>query len=341
MFFGPVMLDLEATVLSTAERELLAHPRVGGVIFFARNYESPAQIRALVEAIRAIKPEILIAVDQEGGRVQRFREGFTRIPAMQQFLPLYRKNAQATLSLVQNAAWLMATELLAVGVDISFAPVLDVDDSHCRVIADRSFSPEPDEVVALAAAWMAGMYEAGMATTGKHFPGHGHVTTDSHLVLPVDTRDFDAIAKKDLIPFIELQSKLDAVMPAHILFSNIDSQHTVGFSQHWLQTVLRDGLKFDGVIFSDDLTMEGAASAGSFSERATLALAAGCDMVLVCNHRQGAVEILQNKAILVGDRIDASQRIKRMIGKPNIAWDDVKQMPRWQLTRQLLNVIKP
>ena len=204
--------------LTPEEEELLQHPHVGGVIYFSRNYQSPEQIKALSENIRQLRPGLLLAVDQEGGRVQRFKEGFTTLPPMQQFLSLYRKNAQSTLAIVKDSAWLMASELLSVGIDISFAPVLDIDDFFSDVIADRSFSSVATEVVALANAWIMGMKEAGMAVTGKHFPGHGGVKGDSHHVLPVDKRSFEQIAKQDLIPFVELMPQLDALMPAHILF---------------------------------------------------------------------------------------------------------------------------
>ncbi|MGS2717516.1 beta-N-acetylhexosaminidase [Eionea flava] len=291
MSLGPVIIDIEGTALTSDDKNLLAHPLVGGVIYFSRNYSSPEQIAALSKDIRQCRPDILIAVDQEGGRVQRFKEGFTRLPAMQRFLPLFRKNSQAALALVENCGWLMAVELLSVGVDISFSPVLDVDDKQCDVIADRSFSPKPEEVTLLAGAWMRGMRDAGMATTGKHFPGHGSVVGDSHLVSPIDNRSWDEICHHDLIPFADLLPQLQAVMPAHVIFPNVD-KHPVGFSSHWLQNVLRQKLAFDGVVFSDDLTMEGAAVAGSYGDRAISALEAGCDMVLVCNNREGALSTL-------------------------------------------------
>ncbi|MFT7389618.1 MAG: beta-N-acetylhexosaminidase [Candidatus Endobugula sp.] len=291
MFRGSVLIDILGTSLTDDDKNLLAHPSVGGIIYFARNYQSVEQITSLSHDIRQHRPDILIGVDQEGGRVQRFKTGFTRLPAMQRFLPLYRKNQPATLSLVEDCGWLMAVELLAVGVDFSFAPVLDVDDDFCPVIADRAFSPKPKEVTELAGAFMRGMHDAGMASTGKHFPGHGSVFGDSHAVSPVDNRNMAEIAQHDLIPFIDLLPSLNAVMPAHIVFPKIDSL-PVGFSAYWLQTQLRQKLCFDGVIFSDDLTMEGAAVAGSYGERAIAAIDAGCDMVLICNNREGALEAL-------------------------------------------------
>ncbi len=337
MPLGPLMLDLEGFSLTQEEVDLLKHPLVGGVIYFSRNYQSRDQINDLSRSIRAIRPELLISVDQEGGRVQRFKEGFTRLPAMQQFLASYQKDKAVTLSLVKDSAWLMAVELASVGVDFSFAPVLDLDDSHCQVIADRSFSPDPDEATALAGAWIAGMKEAGMASTGKHFPGHGGVIDDSHLALPVDHRSFSEIAKKDLLPFVALMARLDAIMPAHILFSEIDPEHTVGFSAHWLQTILRRDLGFKGVIFSDDLTMEGAASAGTFTDRARVALAAGCDMILVCNHRQGVVEVLDNLQCSFNPESIARLNKMRLNSESYVV--DFHEEKRWQLTRKSLSTL--
>jgi len=288
---GSVMIDIADIVLTEEDKQLLQHPSVGGVIYFSRNYVSPAQMSALSASIRQCHPDILIAVDQEGGRVQRFKSGFTRLPAMQRFLPLFHKNPDAALSLIEDAGWLMAVELIAVGVDCSFAPVLDTDSDFCKVIADRAFSGDPEEVSVLAGAFIRGMDDAGMAATGKHFPGHGSVTGDSHEVSPVDNRSLAEITSKDLIPFAALLPSLKGVMPAHVIFPQVDPS-PVGFSPYWLQTQLRDTLNFDGIIFSDDLTMEGAAVAGGYAERAIAARQAGCDMVLVCNNRNGAIEAL-------------------------------------------------
>lgn len=329
------MMDLDGFELTADERELLTEPLVGGIIFFARNYATPEQLSSLVAEIRRIRPELLLAVDQEGGRVQRFKTGFTKLPPMQQFLALYREDPEATLALVRDAGWLMAAEVLSLGVDFSFAPVLDVDDEHCSVIADRSFSPDPLEVARLAGAFIDGMHEAGMACTGKHFPGHGAVTGDSHLVLPVDDRSWDAIAQRDWLPFEALADRLDAVMPAHIIFSQLDSQ-PVGFSSYWLQEKLRGELKFNGVIFSDDLSMEGAAGAGSYGDRAELALAAGCDMVLVCNNRPGALEVIQR---LKGRVPDFSPRLASMAKRQDWNREQVQALTRWQQTRDRLAVL--
>ncbi|AFU97466.1 beta-N-acetylhexosaminidase [Simiduia agarivorans] len=326
MTVGVVMLDVAGLALTPYDKALLKNPQVGGLILFSRNYRDREQLMALVTSIRACSPDIVIAVDHEGGRVQRFRDGFTRIPAMQSFLPAYRTAPAATLARVRDVGWLMASELLACGIDISFAPVLDVDDHHCQVIADRAFSPDPSEVVVLAGAFMDGMHEAGMATTGKHFPGHGSVTGDSHLVQPIDDRPLAQVTAHDLIPFARLAPKLDAVMPAHIVFSQVDDQ-PVGFSAHWLKTVLRGQLNFNGVIFSDDLSMAGAESAGSYAARADAALKAGCDMVLVCNQREAAQEVVQHLSELAQP---GSERLPAMRARKRCHWQDLHDNPRWQ-----------
>jgi beta-N-acetylhexosaminidase len=334
---GPVMLDLEGLQLSLAERKLLADPLTGGVILFARNYHSRAQLRQLIADIRRVRPHLLLAVDQEGGRVQRFQSGFTRLPAMQRFLQHYRAEPTATLQLLKDTGWLMAAELLAMDIDFSFAPVLDVDDDHCSVVADRSFSSCAEDVAELAGAFIAGMHEAGMAATGKHFPGHGGVKGDSHHVLPVDERSWEAILARDWQPFQALANRLDAVMPAHIVLSRLDPQ-PVGFSRFWLQGKLRGELAFQGVIFSDDLSMEGASVGGSYGDRAELALAAGCDMVLVCNNREGALEVIER---LKARALPVSQRLSAMRKRRNWDWQTLESLPRWHDTRaQLAKIVQ-
>lgn len=290
---GPLMLDLQGFELSSAERELLQRPMVGGVILFSRNYHHREQLCRLTAAIRAVRPELLIAVDHEGGRVQRFRDGFTRLPAMAALGAMGERDPAGAKALAHSCGWLMASELIACGVDFSFAPVLDLNHGISAVIGDRSFACDPQGVIALAGALMAGMQEAGMATTGKHFPGHGGVEADSHVAIPVDSRSWTDIQEQDLVPFAHFaRAGMDAVMPAHVIYSQCDPQ-PAGFSAFWLQQVLRQQLGFDGVIFSDDLSMEGAVVAGSYPERAAAALAAGCDMVLVCNQPAAALEVLE------------------------------------------------
>ena len=326
---GPLMLDLAGTRLQAKERELIRSPEVGGIIFFARNFESRSQLLELVSDIRQVREDLLLAVDQEGGRVQRFKAGYTRLPAMQSFYPGFCRVPEATLSLVEDVGWLMAVELLASGLDFSFAPVLDMDTDRCAVIADRAFAEDAESVAALAGAFMRGMHDAGMATTGKHFPGHGSVSGDSHKVLPVDNRSLAEIEASDMRPFAALGSQLDAVMPAHIRFPMVDSLHTVGFSPVWLQQVLRIQLGFDGVIFSDDLSMEGASAAGGYAERASAALRAGCDMVLACNNREGAETII---TWLASQAHTPSRRLESMRARQQWCWDEVEASSRWQDT---------
>lgn len=291
--FGPVILDLMGTVLDAEETEILQHPSVGGIVLFSRNYESPEQIKELCIHVRkARKTPLLIAVDQEGGRVQRFREGFTQLPAMGSLGKHYDTAPNEALQQAYDLGQTMAKELLTVGVDFSFAPVLDLNKSISPVIGDRAFHENPRIVTTLATSVMQGMQKAGMAATGKHFPGHGSINLDSHLTLPIDARDMDTLLKEDLTPFIDLiNAGIDAMMPAHIIFSAIDSMPT-GFSSYWLKTVLRKQLKFNGVIVSDDLNMEGASFVGDHADRAKAALEAGCDYALICNHRAGAIKAL-------------------------------------------------
>lgn len=287
-----LMLDIGGTALTAEDRELLAHPATGGLIFFSRNFESPEQIAALTRDIRALRPDLLIAVDQEGGRVQRFRDGFTRLPPMRALGARWDSDSRGACDDARRLGRLMAAELVACGIDISFAPVLDLDHGHSGVIGDRAFHAGAAAVSALAGAFIDGMADAGMAATGKHFPGHGHVAADSHLELPVDERTLADIEAQDLVPFRALAPKLAGVMPAHVVYAQVDAR-PAGFSPFWLQQVLRAQLGFRGLIFSDDLAMAGAAGAGGYAERARAALGAGCDMVLVCNDRAGAVQVLQ------------------------------------------------
>ncbi|MET0047415.1 MAG: beta-N-acetylhexosaminidase [Sedimenticola sp.] len=328
MSHGPLMLDLAGTRMTPEEREMLCHPAAGGVILFARNYESPEQVRALVDEIHALRePSLIVAVDQEGGRVQRFREGFTRLPPAAWFGQLHDRNRQVARYYAQVTGWLMASELRSVGVDFSFAPVLDLNRGVSEVIGDRAFHSQPSVVADIASAWMIGTHDAGMAAVAKHFPGHGGVTEDSHLALPVDRRRPEDVMMEDLLPFQRLiDNGLEAVMPAHVIYEKA-SPDLAGFSRFWLQDVLRQRLGFQGVIFSDDLTMAAAGEAGSYAERADAALAAGCDMILVCNNPVGAVEVLES---LAGYSEPASQmRLLRMHGRKRTSSEGLRLDPRW------------
>lgn len=311
---GQLMLDLEGTSLTAEEQALLLHPAVGGLILFSRNIRDAGQVTDLVADIRARRPGILVAVDQEGGRVQRLRDGFTRLPPMRVFGNLWEQDREAAVRAATDCGWLMAAEVLATGIDISFAPVLDLDFGLSAVIGDRAFHRDPAAVIALAGAFIHGMNEAGMQATGKHFPGHGFVAADSHTDIPRDTRQIHELEADDLVPFRRLASRLGGVMPAHVIYGQV-APEPAGFSRYWLQDVLRGALAFDGVIFSDDLSMEGATVAGSFTERARAALDAGCDMVLVCNHRAGALEVLDYLEARGPDAV-AAQRLARLYGQP-------------------------
>ena len=293
MGIGPVMLDVAGTVLTAEDEARLRHPLVGGVILFTRNYESPRQLTELTASIRALRsPPLLIAVDHEGGRVQRFRDGFTRIPAMRELGRIWDEHPKRARHLAQQAGYVLAAELRACGVDFSFTPVLDVDYGSSSVIGDRAFHSDPQAIAELAHSLLQGLRQGGMHTVGKHFPGHGFVRADSHLEIPVDERSYTDIELCDLIPFRQMVNYgLTAVMPAHVIYPKVD-QLPAGFSEIWLKKILRDELGFEGCIFSDDLSMEGASVAGGIVQRAEAALHAGCDTVLVCNKPALADELL-------------------------------------------------
>ncbi|MBD0787561.1 beta-N-acetylhexosaminidase [Vibrio sp. Y2-5] len=314
---GPLWLDVEGYELTAEDREILQHPTVGGVILFARNYHDNQQLLALNKAIRqAAKRPILIGVDQEGGRVQRFREGFSKIPAAQ----LYAKSEKG-VELAKQGGWLMAAELIAHDVDLSFAPVLD-KGFECRAIGNRAFGDDVSTVLKYSSAFMQGMKSVGMATTGKHFPGHGAVIADSHLETPYDERK---VISDDISIFkAQIEADiLDAMMPAHVIYPHFDDQPASG-SPYWLKKVLRQEMGFKGIIFSDDLSMEGAAIMGSPAERSQQALDAGCDMILMCNKREAAIEVLDNLAI-----VDVPQALQ-LLKKQNFSYQELKAMQEWK-----------
>jgi len=292
MHLGPVMVDLAGPEIGTEDRRRLMHPLTGGVILFSRNYAGPEQLARLTGEIHALRnPPLVIAVDHEGGRVQRFRDGFTIIPCMRELGRAWDASPQRARQLAQSVGFVLAAELRAHGVDLSFAPVLDVDYGASGVIGDRAFHSDPRAISELARALLLGFKQAGMSGVGKHFPGHGHVRADSHLEVPVDERSYAEIEANDLVPFRRLiAAGLGGIMPAHVIYPQVDGR-PAGFSPVWLKQVLRGELGFDGVVFSDDLSMEGASTAGGVTERAQAALGAGCDMVLICKNPQAVDEL--------------------------------------------------
>jgi len=311
---GPVMLDVAGTELTAEDRDRLRHPATGGVILFARNVGDPEQVRALVAAIREERPGILVAVDQEGGRVQRLREGFSEIPPMRQLGLVYDSDRDTACELARATGELLALELRAVGIDFSFTPVLDRDIGVSTVIGDRAFHHDPEVIANLAGELIRGLAAAGMASVGKHFPGHGAVAADSHVAVPVDDRPLVEIESDDLAAFRPLLSDLDAVMPAHVIYPQVDAV-PAGFSRIWLDHILRRELRFRGAILSDDLAMTGAEVAGSPAERAAAALGAGCDMVLVCNAPEQADAVLASlKDTALGP--ESARRLERLRARP-------------------------
>lgn len=330
---GPIMLDVHGTSLTPEDKELLQHPLVGGLIYFARNYESPKQIASLSAEIRkVVNRDFLIAVDHEGGRVQRFRDGFTRLPAMGKLWSLANENIKQAQIIAEQCGIIIATEVKSVGIDISFAPVIDLNGIS-DVIGDRSFHHKPDVLTLLASAFIDGMNKAGMLATGKHFPGHGSVKADSHIDSAIDNRDKNNIFNQDILPFKSLiqEQKLAAIMPAHVIYPQVDS-YSVGFSSYWLQNILREELGFEGVIFSDDLSMEGASSIGGYIERSEAAQQAGCDMLLLCNNRDACIDVIDNANIEI--KKQSALRIKTMLQKQNPS--PYQNSALWQRAHKLI-----
>lgn len=311
---GPVMLDVAGLELCADDRRRLLHPSCGGVILFARNYESPAQLAALVASIHALRtPTLPVGVDHEGGRVQRFREGFTAIPSMGAIGAAWNRDPEGACQRAGLAGEVMAAELRACGVDFTFAPVLDLDFRRSGVIGDRAFHGDPEAVVRLGRALVRGLRRGGMASVGKHFPGHGYAEADSHVDVPVDERPLGEILSRDALPYARLApADLAAVMPAHVIYPAVDPL-PAGFSRTWLQDILRRRLGFDGAILSDDLSMEGARVAGDVRGRALAALSAGCDLVLVCNRPDLADELLAASLPPVGAA--AARRLSALRGR--------------------------
>ena len=324
---GRLMIDIQGTSLSYADIELINNNQVGGLILFERNFHSKEQIFDLCSEIKGIKRDILISVDQEGGRVQRFKSGFTKLPSMQVLSDYAASNSN--INIFKEVGWLMAAELIAVGIDISFAPVLDVDRNTSSIIGNRSFSDIPSHVSSIAKEFISGMNEAGMQATGKHFPGHGGIFEDSHLLQPQDKRTLDELIKRDLIPFMDLKDDIGGIMCAHILFPEVDAL-SAGFSPFWIKEILRNRIGFKGVVFSDDLTMKGAGEY-SYAERVNLSLSAGCDMVLICNNRDGVTEAITH---MEQNNIGGSNVVPSMLSHSKILWEDLKNSDRRSKIRE-------
>ena len=329
---GPVMLDVAGLTLTDEEREVLRHPLVGGVILFSRNFSSPEQLQALTQEIHSLRDTpLVITVDHEGGRVQRFRTGFTRLPPMRVFADIFKRDPDAALESAHVTGFVLAAELRAYGVDLSFAPVLDLDYGTSEVIGNRAFNRDPMVVAQLAEALVEGLSEGGMASVGKHFPGHGFVAADSHTEIPVDHREFDEIWDQDIAPYRERVGRLLAgIMPAHVIYDKVDAS-PAGFSQLWLHDILRDRVGFNGVIFSDDLSMQGATVAGDIVARANAAMKAGCHMVLVCNAPNDARELLSRWDYQVN--YANAKHLSRLVPPAAPCMAEVEATPRYQTAR--------
>jgi len=327
---GPVILDPLGAELTEDDRRRLLHPAAGGVILFSRSYQDSGQLQSLTEEIRALRePQLLIGVDHEGGRVQRFQAGFTALPPMRSLGRLWDRDRAAARAAARAAGYVIAAELAAHGLDFSFTPVLDLDYGTSAVIGDRALHFDPLAAGALAAALIGGLDEGGMPAVGKHFPGHGYAQADSHLAVPTDERSLAEIRRKDLPPYAAaIAAGLAGVMPAHVIYPKVDGE-PAGYSRVWLQDVLRGELKFGGLIFSDDLSMAGATTAGDVAARARAALAAGCGMVLLCNDPQGQERLLESLAGVPLAQPAQAERMRRRGGardlRKSVAYRDAQQ----------------
>ncbi len=323
-FLGRLMLDLDGLHVTEEEKNILQNPHVGGVILFARNIFSRDQVQDLCGEIKKINPMLLIAVDQEGGRVQRLKEGYTILPTMQKLAAFLNSDSDKNFSFSTDLGWLMASEVIASGLDISFAPVLDLDNSRSSVIGDRSIGENPENVIPIAKAFIKGMNQAGMQAIGKHFPGHGGIFADSHLTFSQDTRTLSELESHDLLPFDALKLQLGGIMTAHISFSNIDKEIAT-FSKFWLQEILRNKMEYAGTIFSDDLSMKGADYVGGIEAKVGKALESGCNMVLVCNDRPAALEAIN---FLEKEKISQSEKLTKLKASGSISWVDLENDAR-------------
>ena len=346
---GPIVLDVVGKTLNKEDIRRIADPKTGGVILFGRNYENRAQLTALTKAIKKVRTDVMISIDHEGGRVQRCRtDGFTHLPAMKKLGDIWTnggKKAQAEHALKAMEAatavgFVLASELRACGVDFSFTPVLDLDFGRSGVIGDRSFNRDPQIAAMLAKSLNHGLQLAGMANCGKHFPGHGWAEADSHVAIPVDERSLTRIINDDAKPYEWLDLSLAAVMPAHVIYPKVD-QNPAGFSKIWLHSILRQELGFEGVIFSDDLSMEGASVAGSVVQGAEMALDAGCDAVLICNRPDLADQLLSKLKVSKAKQVESATRLNRLMPTaPALAWDALQHEAEYQHAKGLLKQFK-
>ena len=330
--FGRLMTSLEGASLTSEDKKLLSNKHVGGIILFSKNFESQLQIQSLCSEIKSVKEDIIIAVDQEGGRVQRFKNEFTLLPSMQNLGDYATK--KNNMGICHEVGWLMASELIASGIDISFAPVLDVDRETSSIIGNRAFSNDPKLLIELARNFINGMNEAGMQATGKHFPGHGGIFEDSHISEPVDIRSYEKLLEIDLKPFIELKNNLGAVMTAHITFPKIDDI-CVSYSNVWIKKILKEKLAFKGIIFSDDLSMKGAGDL-SMGEKAIKSIEAGCEMVLVCNDYDGTMEVID---AFEKNNVQMSAKIKDLKNSEDINWNDLENQNRVKDVKKIIKEI--
>ncbi|MPW17090.1 beta-N-acetylhexosaminidase [Paraburkholderia sp. CNPSo 3157] len=335
---GPVMLDVVGKTLNADDERRLAHPMTGGVILFARHFESRAQLVALTEAIRDVRDDLLIAVDHEGGRVQRFRtDGFTVLPSMGKLGALWDDDVLHATKVTTAVGYILASELRACGIDMSFTPVLDLNYGNSQVIGDRAFHRDPRVVTLLAKSLNHGLALAGMANCGKHFPGHGFASADSHHAVPVDERTLDEILKEDVAPYDWLGLSLASVLPGHVIYPKVDSK-PAGFSRVWVQDILRKKLRFEGAVFSDDLSMEAARQGGTLTEAATAALEAGVDMVLICNQPEEAGKVLD--ALRFTQSKESKRRLKRMRPRGKaLSWEKLAAEPQYQQAQALLRAV--
>ena len=327
------MIDVNGISLSDEDKFLISRKHIGGIILFSRNYDSFDQLNNLINEIHSIKENIIIAVDQEGGRVQRFEKEFTKIPSMREVSLFSKKNDDREF--IKDLAWLVSSELIAVGIDINFAPVLDIDRNISSIIGDRSFSEDIMEIISSASDYIDGMHEAGMKSTGKHFPGHGNVAEDSHLELPEDKRDLQDLINTDIKPYTKLKDKLDVIMCAHILFTSVDNK-IPSFSNTWIDNVLRNNLDYKGLIISDDLSMIGSGSQ-SLDIKVKMSFDAGCDMAIICNDRPGVIEVID---YLDEIKLEETPKISEMKSSRKITWRDLQINERALAIKEKLKIMR-